>query len=209
MYIWYVNWRCQRLQVFHALINCWKLCNLWYHERKVCFCYLTGCLLAFFKDVSPSTYCGDGLIMWIPFSKATQNEEERTELCWYVGAMLYLTNFWWLLRLLITGSGNSFVWYSTLPCFSVASRLWKDSFIPNQGQEVAVTHWILVAKNCSLDLLHIVFWCLLWLKKQPPYGGVFIDRMMDSVFEDDIAYYHLRIIFFSSDEAYHRFTISV
>ena len=39
------------------------------------------------------------------------------------------------------------------------------------------------------------------IKETAFYSGVFIDRMMDGVFEDAVAYYHPRIIFFPSEEA--------
>ena len=103
--------------------------------------------IAFFTDISqPRTYCGEGLIMWISFSKAAQDVEERIELCWYVDAMLYLTHFWWLFR------------YSTLSCFPVASRLWKDSFIPNQDQTVTDRVLVVLVWFCfSGFILHCPF----------------------------------------------------
>ena len=66
---------------------CWIVENtvhLWYHGKKLCFCCFQRLLswIASFTDFrQPFTYCGDGLIIRIPFSKAKPNEEERTELC--------------------------------------------------------------------------------------------------------------------------------
>ena len=47
-------------------------------------------------------------------SKAKPNEEERIELCWYVSAMLYLTKFWWLWRLVCNRVGK-FCWFILQP----------------------------------------------------------------------------------------------
>ena len=75
---------------------------------------------------------------------------------------LIFGSFW---ELFITGSENSFVWYCTLPCLSVGSRLWRDSFISNQGLEIAVTHWILVALFFMSSLIKeaaSLWWCFYW-----------------------------------------------
>ena len=72
--------------------------------------------------------------------------------------MLYLTNFWWFLRLVYN-------WVRKL-----VRQVYTES---GTGSCTVVTHWILVAKIFSLDLLYIVFLCLLWLKKQPPVWWFF------------------------------------
>ena len=61
-----------------------------------------------------------------------------------------------------------------------------------------------MAEKFSLDLLNIVFILSSLIKEAAScllYRGVFIGRTMGGVFEDVVAYQHLRIISFPRDEA--------
>ena len=42
IYIWHVNWSCQRLQVLHVLLNCWKSCHLWKERMFLLFSQVTA-----------------------------------------------------------------------------------------------------------------------------------------------------------------------
>ena len=99
---------------------CWIVENSVTFGMRVFFC----CFHRLFSWIAsctdlgqPSTYCGDGLIMWIPFSKAKSNQVERTEFCWYIGAVLYLTKNWWLLRLAYNMAEKP-VWLILYPAFT-------------------------------------------------------------------------------------------
>ena len=95
--------------------------------------------------------------MWIPFSKATQNEEERIELCWYVGAMLYLTNFWWFLRLV----------------YNRVRKLVRQVYTES-GTGCCCDSLNFGGQNffCG-SFIHCFFMSSLWLKKQPPVWWFF------------------------------------
>ena len=69
--------------------------HLWYHGKKVCFCCFQRLLswIASFADFcQPFTYCGDGLIMRIPFLKQNQTKKRELNFASNIIRCIVLTN---------------------------------------------------------------------------------------------------------------------
>ena len=91
--IWHVYGSCQRLQVFHVLLDCGKLCQLRYQRWEVCFIRFYRVLIgiSFFTNLGqPATKCCNSLVMWIAFTKAKPKEKQGVKCFGDTGALFYV-----------------------------------------------------------------------------------------------------------------------
>ena len=66
---------CQRLQLFHVLLDCGELCHLPGMFQFFLQGYLIG--ISFFTKLDQlATKCCNSLVMWIPFTKAKPKEKQ-------------------------------------------------------------------------------------------------------------------------------------
>ena len=81
--IWHVYGSCQRLQVFHVLLDCGGLCHLQYQQWEVYFsCFYSVLIgISFFTNLGqPVTKYCNSLVMWIPFMKAKPKEKQGVKM---------------------------------------------------------------------------------------------------------------------------------